>query len=322
MMGPIDIELDVTAALSSDEPLHQAAWLFLPPVPRDAIGVLVCLAGGTYDKHYWHLMVDGYPGYSFAEALTAQGWVVVALDHLGVGGSSDPSLGSTGLDRLCEGDVAAVAQIAGRLAAGGLAPGLRADLPLVGVGHSMGACLTTMVQASARPYAAVALLGYGVDIANVRDGEVSTEALDVGEELFRAATGAGGGRSHVVPRDLLHGLFHAPDVPAAVVAADDAVQSRVPVRAASEVTTPGFVRSHAASIDVPVLLCFGGLVDVSPDPWSEPANYRTSNDVSLLVLPASAHCHNMASERQTLFDRLGSWASDRVRTTATTEVST
>jgi pimeloyl-ACP methyl ester carboxylesterase len=181
--------------------------------------------------------------------------------------------------------------------------------PVIGVGHSMGACLTTMVQAASSVYDGVALLGYGVEI-NVRDlahGDLADRMAE-SEALFRQMTGAGDERFHIVPRDLLRPLFHSSDVPDAVMAADDAVQSRVPVRAASEVTTPGYVASHAARIDVPVFLGFGGDLDVSPDPHSEPARYPRSADITLVVLEGSAHCHNMAAGRAELWDRVAAWA--------------
>jgi pimeloyl-ACP methyl ester carboxylesterase len=173
----------------------------------------------------------------------------------------------------------------------------------------MGACLTTMVQAASPIYDAIALLGYGVEI-NVRElAEVDLAARTAeSESLFREMTGAGEARLHVVPRDLLRGLFHSPDVPDAVVEADDAAQSRVPVRAAAEVTTPGYVAPHAAQITVPVFLCFGGDLDVSPEPHGEPARYASSTDITLVVLEGSAHCHNMASRRIELWDRLTRWA--------------
>jgi pimeloyl-ACP methyl ester carboxylesterase len=291
--------------------LTQAAWCFLPPGAVEVVGLLVCLAGGTYDKHYWHLEVPGHEGYSFAEHLAALGWVVVAVDHLGVGESSDPPNDPLGLEVLRDGDVEVAQQLRTSFADGTLVDGLAPlpHLPIIGVGHSMGACLTTMVQAASSVYDGVALLGYGVEI-NVRelaDGDLA-DRMARSEVAFRQMTGASEGRFHLVPRDLLRPLFHSADVPDAVIAADDAVQSRVPVRAASEVTTPGYVAPHAALIDVPVLLGFGGDLDVSPDPRGEPARYPRCTDITLVVLDGSAHCHNMASRRAELWDRVAAWA--------------
>jgi pimeloyl-ACP methyl ester carboxylesterase len=185
-------------------------------------------------------------------------------------------------------------------------------LPLVGVGHSMGSCLTTMVAAQARPYDAVALLGYGVQIANVQNEADGGGDLDFrisqSEAIFRQLNRAGPDDvSCVVPRGQLRQLFHAPDVPDEVVAVDDAAESRVPVRAASEVITPGYVADYAAAVDVPVFLALGSHVDVSPDPHTELAHYRASRDVTLYLVEGSAHCHNFASSRVALWDRIAAW---------------
>jgi len=311
-MAPRELTFDVTDAIATGERLTQTSWLFLPEDPAAAPAALVCLAGGTYDKRYWHLEVPGHPGYSFAEHLAAQGYLVVAVDHLGVGGSSDPA-GANGLELLAKGDAAVARQITERLRAGTLDPAVSpSDLPLVGVGHSMGSCLTTMVQATAKPYDAVVLLGYGVQISNVHDEDNSADALEAriteSERIFREMNGVGPeATSCVVPRGHLRQLFHSPDVPDEVIAADDAAESRVPVRAASEVTTPGFVAEFAESIDVPVFLALGSALDVSPDPHAELGNYRASHDVTLHLVEGSAHCHNFAGNRAALWDRIAAW---------------
>jgi fermentation-respiration switch protein FrsA (DUF1100 family) len=88
--------------------------------------------------------------------------------------------------------------------------------------------------------------------------------------------------------------------------ADTAVQSRVPLRAAAEVTTPGFAEQYTPRLKVPVFLAFGAAVDVSPNPYAEPANYTGSPDVTL-YLPKSGHCHNFASHRARMWDRIAAW---------------
>jgi pimeloyl-ACP methyl ester carboxylesterase len=188
------------------------------------------------------------------------------------------------------------------------------EVPFVGVGHSMGACLTTMVQSRARLFDAVAFLGYGVDITNVRaephEELPLADRIEHSEQAFRQSTGVmDGAHYHLVPREALRGLFYSPSVPTAVVEADTAAESRVPVRAAAEVTTPGMVASFARAVNVPVFLGFGGSLDTSPNPHGEPANYLASADVTLYLLKDSAHCHNFASTRSVLWIRIGRWLS-------------
>lgn len=313
---PISLSFDVSAAVGSNEELTQRAWLFLPEQPADAQAVLLCLAGGTYDKHYWHVEVEGHPAYSFGEHMAALGFVVIAVDHLGIGESTDPiSSGPLGLKLLATGDAEVARQVRERLQRGDL----HDDLPpttaaLIGVGHSMGACLTTMMQATAHLYDAVALLGYGVQITNVYDDKA--DAADLEQriqqtvELSCQLTGAKPTDSHTVaPRPYLTELFYAGEVPPDVIQADTAVQSRVPLRAAAEVTTPGMVEQYAPQVDVPVFLAFGNALDVSPNPYAEPGNYTGSPDVTLYLVPKSGHCHNFASHRGQLWDRIARWLS-------------
>jgi alpha-beta hydrolase superfamily lysophospholipase len=311
---PTLLTFDVTAGVGTGEQLTQAAWVFLPKRPVDAHAALLCLAGGLYDKHYWHMDIDGHPGYSFGEHLAAAGYIVIALDHLGVGESTDPvSSGMLGLELLSSGDAAVAARVRDGLRSGGLFDGVPPlDLPLVGVGHSMGACLTTMVQANTGVYDAVVLLGYGVQITNIY--EETADATDLEgrlQQTIAAACQLSGARpedSHMIaPREYLADLFYAGEVPPEVMDADTAVQSRVPVRAACEVTTPGFVERYARQVNVPVLLAFGAAIDVSSNPYIEPANYTSSPDVTLHLVPKSGHCHNFASHRAQLWDRVAAW---------------
>jgi alpha-beta hydrolase superfamily lysophospholipase len=309
----VSLTFDVTDGVGSGEQLTQKAWAFLPERPADARAVLLCLAGGTYDKHYWHIDIDGHPGYSFGEHLAAAGFAVIAVDHLGVGDSTDPvALGPLGLELLARGDSEVASQVRERLRNGEIHDDLAHTLRLVGVGHSMGASLTTMVQATAHPYDAVVLLGYGVQITNVYEDTADAADLEARiQQTIDAACQLSGAKptdTHTfAPRAYLADLFYAGEVPQDVIDADTAVQSRVQVRAAAEVTTPGFVANYAPRLDVPVFLAFGAALDVSPNPHAEPINYIGSPDVTLHLVPDSGHCHNFASHRTQLWDRIARW---------------
>ncbi len=311
---PLRLTFDVTAASPNGENLEQAAWAFLPKNPQQAPAILVCLAGGLYDKHYWHLEIPGHPGYSFGQHLADAGFIVIAVDHLGVGDSTDPvDSGPLSLELLSRGDAEVVRNVRRRSAEGCLIEALPPiALPVVGVGHSMGSCLTTMVQARDRVYDAVALLGYGVQITNVFAKDAGADDLEarVQENLAIACQFAGAhpDDSHAIgPREHLAAMFYAGEVPQEVMDADTAAQSRVPLRAAAEVTTPGFVEQYTPRLDVPVFLAFGAGIDVSPNPYDEPAHYTASTDVTLHLVPKSGHCHNFASHRAALWDRIAAW---------------
>jgi pimeloyl-ACP methyl ester carboxylesterase len=169
-----------------------------------------------------------------------------------------------------------------------------------------------MAQARDPVYDAVALLGYGVQITNVYEHDASANDLEVRvQENIAIACEFSGARpddSHINPsRENLTAMFYGGEVPQDVIDADTAVQSRVPLRAAAEVTTPGFVEQYTPRLDVPVFLAFGAAIDVSPNPYGEPANYTGSSDVTLYLVPKAGHCHNFGSHRAQLWDRIAAW---------------
>ena len=310
---PDILTVDVSGPVGLGRPLRQTARVFLPEDAAQVHGVLCCLPGGSYDWHYWHLDVPGHHGYSFAEHFASIGYVVVTVDHLGIGESSPADGPPLRLDHLARGDAAAVSEIRERAKSGALHAELPpVDVPFVGVGHSMGACLTVMVQAQQRCYDAVVLLGYSAAVDNVFDTDTAAGALEE-----RIATSAAGVRAlcgapadvevAMVDRSLVRGLFYADDVPEPVIAADTAVQAWTPIYASAEAAAPGYATRYIENIDVPVFLGFGDAVDLSPDPWAEPASYRRASDVTLFVLTGSSHCHNFSTPRARLWDRIAAW---------------
>lgn len=158
---PIDLRFDLTNRISLEGKHTIAGWLFLPPAEKVAVDtpMLFCLPGGTYSKAYYHLEVPGYPGYSFAQYMAELGFIVVAIDHLGVGESSSPEDPLTITHEIAAAANAAVARdLRGQLASGTL----HKSLPLirrpelVGIGHSMGGMLATVQQARWNSFDAVA----------------------------------------------------------------------------------------------------------------------------------------------------------------------
>src|SRR5437899_6718918 len=120
VLGPTELLLDVSAQVPFDEPVYLAASVHLPDLAAAAPrGILICWPGGSYARAYWDMQIDGYPGYSFAEHMTAQGFVVVAADHLGVGASSHPVAGDkVNFDTMSIAAASFVEQVRVRLAEG------------------------------------------------------------------------------------------------------------------------------------------------------------------------------------------------------------
>jgi pimeloyl-ACP methyl ester carboxylesterase len=322
VLHPTELILDVSAKLPFDEPAFLAASVHLPDrqtgIPR---AVLVCWPGGSYGRAYWDMRIPGEPGYSFAEHMTANGFLVIAADHLGVGASSKPADGDrVNFETMSAAAASFVAQVRAMLSDGSEQLGGRRldSVPVIGVGHSIGACLTIVTQARHRSYDAVALLGFTHGQKEVAVSAVGAAERDrVGDDNALHETATEQAKAFFAdtwddvyafaPREPNHAWLHRPDVPAAVIAADDAVAVRWPRQAYVEALLGGHTAPFAADIDCNVLLGFGDH-DIPPHPHADVAYYPRSDDVTLYVLRDSAHCHNFASSRTRLWDRIGLWA--------------
>jgi alpha-beta hydrolase superfamily lysophospholipase len=310
--------LDLRVAVADGHEL--AVTIHLPQEPAAPLPILFCGHGGSYTRRYWDFELAGHPGYSFAEALTARGCLVAAWDDLCTGESSCPD------DpwRVTSVEVAAATdelarRIRAQVADGSLAPGLpAAETISVGVGHSLGGLLAIRRQGRHRTHDALAILGWtnlGLTLPPGWGGEqllatLESELPEAGPLEIEQAIGRIRD-SLVRPDPGAHRLearpvFHWDDVPAEVLAADDALASRRQGTTGFIGQIPGIVGADAATIDVPLFLGFGER-DVSPDPWREPASYPSCRDLTFHVLRRSGHCHNFASTRTEQWDRIGRW---------------
>jgi pimeloyl-ACP methyl ester carboxylesterase len=324
VLEPVELVLDVSAGLPFDEPSFLAASVHLPdPDGRPPRAVLICWPGGSYARAYWDMHVPGHTGYSFAEHMTARGFVVVAADHLGVGASSKPADGDrVNFETMSAAAASFVAQLREMLAAGSAELGGRSlpSLPIIGIGHSLGACLTVVAQARHRCYDAVALLGFTHGQKELAVSAVGATERDSVDDDQRRATAIEQARAFFgdtwddvygsAPREPNHAWLHDPDVPADVIAADDAKAAPWPRQSYVEALLAGHSARFAAELDCHVFLGFGDH-DVPPLPHADVAYYPRSPDVTLYVLPDSAHCHNFASTRTRLWDRIALWAGEQ-----------
>jgi pimeloyl-ACP methyl ester carboxylesterase len=275
--------------------------------------LLCCLAGGKCSTGYFDLQVEGYADYSMADYLAARGFIVVAFDHLGVGGSSPvedlflvtPSLVSAVNDYAHR--VVMQELVSGSLVQG--LPPLRGLVP-IGVGHSMGAMLLGVQQARHATFAAIAMLGHGVGLPSVlteeelsvgREGIVTEEAV-VMLARTRFADPYLPGPSRPPP-----GSFLPPDLPGPVRDAFMAQQTELLYACGLTSMLPGSTDREKATITVPVFLGFGE-DDLTQDFIGCAALYKAVDDITLFVLPGAAHCHNQSALRTTLWDRLAYWA--------------
>jgi alpha-beta hydrolase superfamily lysophospholipase len=309
-----ELLVDVTDVVSSGERLYTAATVYVPDhVPADPVSIFAW-PGGGYSQRYFDLHLPGRTGYSQAEHHAIRGIVLVTCDHLGVGGSTVPRSSLDNRD-LASANAATARHVMSRLREGTLDSELRAmpGLAAVGLGHSYGALLLTLLQADDPVFAGVGFLGWSgikpvipCDRAHPLLAVMSDRRIPGLDHPYRAA-------------------FHWDDVPDSIVAEDlDGYPYRpggAPVPAWAARCTPGgpnaavgrpprgvSVADEARRIDVPVLIGLGER-DIAPDPWAEPSAYRASGDITLIVVPSMAHAHNFAGTRHMLWDRISEWAT-------------
>jgi alpha-beta hydrolase superfamily lysophospholipase len=266
--------------------------------------VCCCVPGGGMSRGYFDLQVPAELGnYSMARHLVELGFVVVTLDPPAVGESDTPDDGYT-----LTPDV--VADVNARAFGQVLAPW--PDAFRVGVGHSAGALLTVVQQARHRTYDALGLLGFGS--GGHERFALSREELGVGEDpdalkaaivdLTKERFGRPLPRGSTATSEFLLGGM---EVPAGALDALGSVKSCLLAIVGLVSMIPGSIAAEMAAVDVPVLLGLGEH-DIAGDPHGIPAFFPGSADVTLFVLPGSGHNHNVAPEREVLWDRLATWA--------------
>lgn len=290
----LDVRFDIDAIPGVEGPQSVAGWLFPPAVwPKNGARLVVCFPGGSYTKWYFDVEVPGHSDYSMAQFLADRGWVVLALDHLGIGDSSHPNGAKLPREVVVAANQSAVSRAVERLRAGRLHESLRpvAVRRLAGLGHSMGGMLTIRQQTRFHTFDRIAVLGWGnLPITTI---PVCLPPAD-----------ADGYCS--IDRAQVQNAFHWQDVPNDVIAADNRHAVPCPAPLLAETFTTGCTKDDARQIDVPVFVAFGDHGEPSLSPL-ESSTYEKSRDVTFLVLERSGHCHNFASTRHTLWSRIASW---------------
>lgn len=333
----IELVIDVTEAADLAEPAEIAATVHLPDPRELAEPAVICFAkpGGGYSKEYYTAALPGPGGGSQADWHSGRGWIFVAIDHLGVGASTpgrDPS--KLGYTTLAAASWSAEQQILSRLADGTLAPGFPpVNLPLLlGIGQSMGGCMTIIQQGRHHCYDGIGVLGYSAihthppaapgapticvpwvprDAMRL-DPFIATNPVQLADaEPIAYSSQLGPAMAwgffyddvarEIVDRDLENFPVGTADLP-------PWRSSTLPVPVALETLTPGAVAPEAAAVTVPVLVATGER-DVVADPKGEPRAYLSARSVDLFVCPRMGHMHNFAGTRQLLWRRIEKWAA-------------
>jgi pimeloyl-ACP methyl ester carboxylesterase len=260
--------------------------------------VCCCVPGGGMSRGYFDLQTPAPVGnFSMVRHLVDRGFVVVTLDSPGVGESDVPDDGYTLTpDVVADVNAHAFDQVLARWP----------DAFRIGVGHSAGALLTVVQQARRRTYDALGLFGFGrggheqfalsQDERDQAGGIVELTRTRFGDPL------PGGGSTSTSPF-LLGGM----DVPPEALEALGAVKTRLLGIVGLTSMIPGSVDAEMAAVDVPVFLALGDH-DIAGDPHVIPACFTGSRDFTLFVLPGTGHNHNVAPDRELLWERFVVWA--------------
>jgi hypothetical protein len=341
-MIQLDLTLDVTEAAALGEPARIALTVHLPVPHRLAATPVICFAkpGGGYSRGYYTVDLPGPAQGSQAQWHTARGWIFVSVDHLGVGDSSLHAPEKLDYTTLAAASHSAEQEVLRRLAEGALADGFPAVCePLkLGIGQSMGGCMTVIQQGRYHGYDGIAVLGYSAVHTHppARPGAPPIVApwlprdtllkppLTVlnPQALAEAETPAGADRGNRMAWG-----FHYADVDPAVVEEDLAHFNRgihdpanqqgfeaapwssltTPGAVAMSCLTPGAVAPEAAAVRAPVLVAMGER-DVIADPKGEPRAYLSARSVDLYICPRMGHMHNFAGTRELFWRRIETWA--------------
>lgn len=301
------LRISIGEPLPGEGPLEVAAEVFWPESGKLCAPacVMFCLPGGGVSKGYFDLGEPG-EGMSFAAAMTARGYVVVAIDHIGVGESSRPRDGfALTSEVVARCNAAAMERVSRDLRAGMLDRRLPPlpDFISLGVGHSMGAMLLILQQTARRDFSALMLFGFGASglPAVLTDEErVTLDRPDRGlSELPRLAQKRFQGEAYP-PIARSEGASRAS-------LALRAVQDRVLAVAAMHSMMPGNIKEEIALIDVPVFLAVGDKDMLGP-PLLLPASYEACSDLSLIIVKKCGHHPFVAKSTARLLARAADWA--------------
>lgn len=308
-------QIDVTHAVGISGEHIVAADIFLPPPERcgSPAAVLCCLPGGALSKAYYDLAVDGDPTFSCGNYLASRGLFVIALDHLGVGDSSRPRDGfALTPDLVACANAHAFAVLLDELRDGAIHEAMPAlpHIIRIGVGHSMGGLLTAVQQANHRSYEGLALLGFSNGVPGFLSEE---EARFNGDPVGMRANIESLARQRfdqpypvLTPNPVADMVYFGDCKDGRAIGALKAAGTNLIALPALTAMIAGSVGPELKAIDVPAFLGIGDQ-DICGPPHNVPAEFPSSYDVTLFIIPAAGHCHHIFPARIALWERLAAW---------------
>jgi pimeloyl-ACP methyl ester carboxylesterase len=296
--------LDVSDALGTGEGLEIAASLVLEEGSQPA-ALLVCLPGGFLTRRYYDLELDGDRSFSFAEHMAARGYATLALDHLGVGESSQPEDGwLLDVETVARANQAALDAAWKRWDAE-----VGARVPSIGVGHSMGSCLSVVQQALHAPHAALVLFSFttlGLRLfLQGREPEFADDPAAARAHIVELARERFGSAYPDDTADTGHAAFSVGTAPPEAERALKSAGTRVLTVPGLLAMIPGGYAPWAEEVKVPAFVAVGDhdLHRASDGAASLP----NSPELVAYTQDDCWHCHNVANTREQLWNRTVRW---------------
>jgi pimeloyl-ACP methyl ester carboxylesterase len=305
---------DSGVALPGEGRLEMAVDIHFPKQLVEPAVMLVCLPGGGISRRYFDLQSPESHdvSFSFARHMTARGFIVALVDHLGIGDSSRPkdgyALSSDVLSQAADHVHGAIrAQVQAQYGNAFAHPFS------IGVGHSMGGMITVLQQAQHHTHEAIVLLGFSTrGLPEYVPQPLHGLARDpVALRAQLAAHARQMFKEEPYPRlqptaesrEMFAGdRADARGVAALKLAGDEPV---LPVPGFHAIL-PDNVAPEAASIDVPVFVAVGELDIVGP-PGEVTRAFERSRAVVSYVMPNTGHCHFLFASRFALFEAIAAW---------------
>jgi len=261
--------------------------------------LLFCLPGGGAARGFFDLA----PGYSFTDRMTDKGYDVITMDHPGTATNPLPPRFKDDHGFLSPRQSADyINAVLGKWTEG---------REVIGIGHSMGGMIVTLIQGRHRPFKALALLGSsagGLDWGLTEeerayknretDIERDLEALTLAKfgAEFPAHPGGGpsgksitfGGENETVTEALRQNsceLFAAGGMMSMI---------------------RGSFITEVEALNIPLFFAFGDH-DIGIPPEDAPKDYINAASTTLVVLPDTGHNHMAFGRIAVLVDELGNW---------------
>jgi len=328
--------VDVSEAAALGEPAHIALTVCLPNIGKQGEPPVVCFAkpGAGFSRHYFTTDLPGPASGDQASWHVNNGWIFVAVDPLGVGESSQHDSLLLDFDVAIRTNLAAENTVIEKLCKGEL----YADLPptkkpiKIGMGQSMGGCLTIIQQARHHCYDGIAILGFSAVHTQPKappgDPEIVTAWYTPSEDgnkrllqnakEFRQAYidfhGCEPGPSALIAnrKPAAEQWFYYHDDVAEHLPGSDTGPAWISKKLPGYVVfvlSPGIIAAEAAAVSSPVFIGLGER-DVVADLELECNAFSSAQSINTLVCPSMGHMHNFAGTRERLWQGIQSWIED------------